>query len=197
MGNLASVARALQVLGFSPYIAESPVELRTAARLVLPGVGAFAEGMDNLEQGGWADEIKQLTADGDVPLLGICLGMQFLADAGVEGGARPGLGLVPGEVQFLGDLAQERVPHVGWNELHQAQSDPLLEDIPQGTDFYFVHSYAFVPADPSHLLASVQYGAAVAAIVRKDNVWGAQFHPEKSSRAGLQLLRNFVERAAC
>lgn len=197
MGNLASVSRAVQTLGHTSYVAEHPSELRTAGRIVLPGVGAFAEGMDSLVRGGWADEIHSLVRGKEVPLLGVCLGMQFLADSGTEGGVRQGLGLVPGEVRYLGELSRERVPHVGWNELRQLRDDVLFASIPDLTDFYFVHSYAFVVADEADLLATVHYGDDVAAVVRRNNVWGAQFHPEKSSRPGLQLLRNFIESAAC
>lgn len=196
MGNLASVSRALETIGFDPFIANHPDELRSAARIVLPGVGAFAEGMDRLNEGGWTGEIRRLVIDEKRPLLGICLGMQFLAERGSEGGEREGLSLIEGEIRHLAELGcEERVPHVGWNEMHISREDPLFETLPEGTDYYFVHSYAFCVADPSTLLGTVRYGCDAAAVVRKDNIWGTQFHPEKSSKAGLQLLRNFVERS--
>jgi glutamine amidotransferase len=198
MGNLASVYRALETIGYDPLIANYPEELRAASRIILPGVGAFAEGMDRLNSGGWTGEIRRLVSGEGRPLLGICLGMQFLADSGSEGGERDGLGFIAGEIVHLADQGcTDRVPHVGWNEMHITRADPLFETIPEGTDYYFVHSYAFQVADPAHLLGTVPYGCDVAAVVRSGNVWGTQFHPEKSSKAGLQLLRNFVERSGC
>jgi glutamine amidotransferase len=196
MGNLASVSRALETIGYQPFVAHYPEELRQASRIVLPGVGAFAEGMDRLARGGWTEALTQLVAGEGRPLLGICLGMQFLAERGDEGGERPGLGFIPGQIVHLGDAGcTERIPHVGWNEVHIRRRDPLFESIPEGTDYYFVHSYAFRVAAEEALLATVSYGCDVAAVVRQGHVWGTQFHPEKSSKAGLQLLRNFVERS--
>lgn len=194
MGNLASVYRALETIGYEPAIATYPEDLMTASRIILPGVGAFAEGMDRLNAGGWTAQIRRLVRDEGRPLLGICLGMQFLADRGSEGGDREGLGLIGGEIVHLTDQGcTGRVPHVGWNETHIARADPLLDLIPERTDYYFVHSYTFRVANESHLLGTAHYGCDVAAVVRSGNVWGTQFHPEKSSKAGLQLLRNFVE----
>jgi imidazole glycerol-phosphate synthase subunit HisH len=193
MGNLASVYRALLTIGADPYVANHPAELKDAYRIILPGVGAFGEGMNRLDEAGWTGEIKRLAGSEGRPLLGICLGMQFLAERGTEGVARDGLGFIGGEVVNLKALGcADRIPHVGWNEVHIAGADPLLERIPEATDFYFVHSYGFRVSDAKCLLATVRYGCDVAAIVGKDNVWGTQFHPEKSSKAGLQLLRNFV-----
>jgi glutamine amidotransferase len=196
MGNLASVSRAIETIGYSPFIADYPADLRQASRIILPGVGAFAEGMDRLDRGGWSDEIRRLVKEGGRPLLGICLGMQFLADRGSEGGEREGLGFVPGEIVHLAEFGcAERIPHVGWNEMRLVRGDPLFETIPDRTDFYFVHSYAFRVAREADLIGAVGYGCDLAAVVRRDNVWGTQFHPEKSSKAGLQLLRNFIERS--
>ena len=195
MGNLASVERAIETIGHEPSIAQHPEDLRDVSRIILPGVGAFAEGMDRLDQGGWTTQIRRLARDEAKPLLGICLGMQFLADRGLEGGRREGLGLVPGEIISLRDMGcNERVPHVGWNEVEIGRDDPLLSSISDRTDFYFVHSYAFKVADPANVIGTAPYGCKVAAVVRRSNVWGTQFHPEKSSKAGLQLLRNFIDR---
>lgn len=198
MGNLASVSRAIETIGYEPVIAEYPEELRRVSRIVLPGVGAFSEGMDRLAAGGWTSELDHLVRVGGRPLLGICLGMQFLATRGSEGGEREGLGFVDGEIVHLSDIGcDERVPHVGWNEVRVCRHDLLLDAIPDRTDFYFVHSYAFRAANSDDVLGAVDYGCEIAAIVRSGNVWGTQFHPEKSSKAGLGLLRNFVERAEC
>ena len=198
MGNLASVSRALQTIGHEPVIAQCPDQLAECSRIVLPGVGAFAEGIDRLSSEGWTSALGKLVRDEGRPLLGICLGMQFLATRGSEGGEREGLNLIQGEVVHLSDLGcSERIPHVGWNEVHLTGADPLFETIPDSTDFYFVHSYAVRVVDPATIVAHVCYGSEVAAVIRRGHVWGAQFHPEKSSKAGLQVLRNFCERGAC
>lgn len=197
MGNLASVQKAVETIGHEPRIVEQPDELGGAERIILPGVGAFGEGMDRLERGGWSEGIRSRVGGG-TPLLGICLGMQFLAERGTEGHERGGLGLIAGEIVSLRELGcTERVPHVGWNETHTLREDPLLEGLPPSTDYYYVHSFAFRATNPEDVLATADYGCDVTAIVRHGRVWGTQFHPEKSSKAGLQLLRNFIERAEC
>ena len=197
MGNLASVHKAIDTIGHEPRIVDRPNELSGAERIILPGVGAFGEGMDRLDQAGWSEAIRS-RASGGTPLLGICLGMQFLAQRGTEGHERDGLGLIAGEIVSLRDLGcTERVPHVGWNETRTRRDDPVLEGLPASTDYYYVHSFAFRVTHPENVLATADYGCDVTAVVRKGRVWGTQFHPEKSSKAGLQLLRNFIERAEC
>lgn len=197
MGNLGSVARALEDLGAQPTIAEHPAALFEASRVVLPGVGAFAEGMSRLREGGWVESLARVVAEGR-PLLGICLGMQMLAARGEEGGESEGLGFVPGRVRRIDALGcRLRVPHVGWNEISYQDPGPLLAHIPSGSDFYFVHSYAIDALAPADLLATVDYGVPLAAAVRRGHVFGTQFHPEKSSRAGRQLLRNFLDYSPC
>jgi glutamine amidotransferase len=198
MGNLGSVRRAFEELGARPFLAERPEALRDADRLVVPGVGAFGEGMARLRAGGWTDVLHTLVRDEGRPLLGICLGMQMLARWGDEGGPSEGLGFIDGRVRRLDDLGCTlRIPHVGWNELEFEANDPLFAHIPQRSDFYFVHSFAFEPTDPAVVSGRTQYGASFAAVVRCGPVIGTQFHPEKSSRAGRQLLRNFIERPPC
>jgi len=203
VGNLGSVVKALDQLGAKAALVTEPARLPDYEALLLPGVGNFGDCARLLAAGGWPQALHEQVAAGR-PLLGICVGMQLLADSSTEGsganaGATPGLGLVPGQVQSLRALGCTlRVPHVGWNALQRTNGgDPLLNDIPDGTDFYFVHSYALVPADPADLVATTDYGIDVAAVVRHGRVWGTQFHPEKSSRAGFQLLRNFLREAAC
>jgi glutamine amidotransferase len=197
MGNLASVHKAVETVGHVPAIVEDPGQLGTFDSIILPGVGAFGEGMERLENGGWTTPLRTAVEAGK-PLLGICLGMQFLAERGTEGEERPGLGFIPGEIVSLRELGcQERVPHVGWNETRTHKADPLMEGLPESADYYYVHSYAFRPTRPEDVVATVDYGCDVTAIVRGGRVWGTQFHPEKSSKAGLQLLRNFIERSAC
>ena len=197
MGNLASVKKAVETLGHTPFVTDDPAHLTNCERVILPGVGAFAEGMDRLESGGWPGAIRGLVDDGR-PLLGICLGMQFFADRGDEGGERRGLGLVSGEIVSLRALGcEERVPHIGWNETKAARSDPLFDGLPEAADYYYVHSFALRVAQPDDVLATTDYGCDVTAVVRRGRVWGTQFHPEKSSKAGLRLLRNFIELGEC
>ena len=198
MGNLASVRRAFEDIGADVIIADHPVAIYEANRIVLPGVGAFAEGMECLKNAGWVESLHDVVTQQRKPLLGICLGMQMLASSGHEGGLSKGLGFVPGQVQRLDTLGCKlRIPHVGWNEVRFKKNDELFNGIPDLSDFYFVHSYAFVPENDEHLIATVPYGFDVAAVVRNGNVFGCQFHPEKSSKAGRQLLKNFMGYAPC
>jgi glutamine amidotransferase len=160
--------------------------------IILPGVGAFAEAMANLRTGGLDAALREQTAKG-VPTLGICLGMQLLASSSTEGGWTAGLGLIPGEVLLLdGQRFGHRVPHIGWNDVARDRDEPLLHGMPPETNFYFVHSYHFRPADPRASVATTPYCGQFTSIVRRGNVVGTQFHPEKSQRAGFQLLTNFL-----
>jgi len=198
MGNLASVRRAFEDIGSDAYIADRPAAIGNANRLVLPGVGAFSDGMQSLRENGWVDGLRATVLEKKLPLLGICLGMQMLASRSYEGGVTEGLDLVPGEVRRLDTLGCDlRIPHVGWNEVRFRTSDAIGDRIPDGSDFYFVHSYGLVPEHEEHLLATAPYGCDVTAVVRNGNVFGCQFHPEKSSRAGRQLLRNFMSYVSC
>lgn len=203
VGNLGSVLRALEDLRVTPVLVNRPVDMHATDCLVLPGVGNFADCIKLLQAAGWVDALHQEVNGYKRPLLGICVGMQLLADASTEGAddgkVTQGLGFVSGRVEHLRVLGCElRVPHVGWNDITcRGKVDPLFGGIPDGTDFYFVHSYAFVPQDPSNVLATADYGVPVTAAVRRGHVWGTQFHPEKSSRAGFRLLRNFIESSKC
>ncbi len=198
MGNMSSVRRSFDVIGAETIIAEHPSELYKADRIVLPGVGAFTEGMFRLHDGGWVTALHNLVVIQGKPLLGICLGMQMLATRGNEGSDTSGLNLIPGNVQRLDMMGCKlRIPHVGWNEVQYKFDDVLFAKIPDASDFYFVHSYAFIPEVPQHVVATVPYGFDIAAAVRKDNIFGCQFHPEKSSKAGRQLLKNFMSYLSC
>ena len=198
MGNLNSVRRAFEDIGAEAIIANHPSVLYEVNRVVLPGVGAFAEGMAHLSHGGWITAMHDVVVNQNKPLLGICLGMQMLATRGHEGGLTEGLGLIPGQVQRLDVLGcNHRIPHVGWNDVSYKTEDLLFEGIPESSDFYFVHSYAFVPESAEHLIATVPYGVDFAAAIRNGHVFGCQFHPEKSSKAGRQLLKNFMSYAPC
>jgi glutamine amidotransferase len=171
----------------------------------LPGVGNFADCARLLHVGGWFHALQDEVQAGQKPLLGVCVGMQLLASCSMEGAnadaldGTPGLGFIPGRVEHLNSLGCHlRVPHVGWNAVAPvSMRGGLFDGIPVGTDFYFVHSYAFVPANPADILATTDYGITVTAAVRRGHVWGTQFHPEKSSRAGFRLLRNFIENRPC
>jgi imidazole glycerol-phosphate synthase subunit HisH len=205
VGNLGSVIRALEELRVTPVLITRAIDMQTADSLILPGVGNFADCAKLLYDGGWVQALRdEVQVDGK-PLLGICLGMQLLATTSMEGSegntamGSLGLGFIPGRVESLRALGCSlRLPHVGWNEVtYQAESRGLFEGIPNSTDFYFVHSYAFVPDDSADIFASTVYGIPVTAAVRRDHVWGTQFHPEKSSRAGFRLLRNFIENPIC
>jgi len=198
MGNLGSVRRALIEVGADPIIAEKPEELQAADRIILPGVGNFADGMENLTKGGWVEGLRENAKRGR-PLLGICLGMQLLADFGAEGGGRAGLGLISGKVQKI-DIpdCSFRIPHSGWNNIKLiGKSVGLFKGIPSETDFYFVHSFVFQPSKSENILATVNYGVPLTAAISSGSIFGTQFHPEKSSKSGLRLLRNFLETQTC
>jgi imidazole glycerol-phosphate synthase subunit HisH len=199
VGNIGSVLGALEELRVTSVLVTDPSALRQADRLILPGVGNFSDCAQILRERGWADALGEAVIGCSRPLLGICLGMQLLADSGTEGsadgGSAPGLGFIPGQVRHLRSFGSTlRVPHVGWNSVYQtAGEDPVLSRIPDRTDFFFVHSYAFAPQDPADVVALADYEGPFPAVVRRGHVWGTQFHPEKSSRAGLRVLQNFIE----
>ena len=198
MGNLGSVRRALEELGAKVVVAKHPELLADANRVVLPGVGAFGEGMQRLRAGGWIEVLQRQVVDGGKPMLGICLGMEMLASSSEENGPTDGLAFIPGSVRRLDKLGcTERIPHVGWNDVSYRPGTPLFAGIPQAMDFYFVHSYAFEPEDPSHVDGTSVYGATLTATVRRGHIFGTQFHPEKSSRAGRQILQNFLAFTPC
>ena len=191
MGNRRSVEKALERAGARASITRDHDELRAADGLVLPGVGAFPLAMRNLTELGVADVIRARVADGD-PLLGICLGMQLLFESSDEVEPTKGLGLIPGVVTAL-DTGGLRVPHIGWNEVRLERESPLTAGLPNGgAAFYHVHSHAARPRDPGDVVGTTDYGERFATIVRRDNVFGVQFHPEKSSADGLHLLGRFV-----
>jgi glutamine amidotransferase len=233
-GNLRNVCKALEHVGARPELTSDAGELTRADKLVLPGVGAFADCLRGLQSRGLAEPLRQLALDGK-PLLGICVGMQLLLDVGEEMGAWPGLGLIGGRVvRFQFDPPPDaaganlqpstlnpqpstfnpqpstsnpqpsilnlqpstfnlKVPHIGWNQIHPAGDHPLLRGVLPGSYAYFVHSYYPVVNDPAHVAATTDYGFNFASVIARDNVWGLQFHPEKSQDVGLQMLRNFVE----
>jgi imidazole glycerol-phosphate synthase subunit HisH len=200
--NLGSVCRAFQRLGVDPLVTANPSDLQRATHIVLPGVGSFADCARNLREAGWVDVIQAQVRAHSKAMLGVCVGMQLLADEGTEWGTHAGLGLIPGRVRRLDELGCTlRIPHVGWNDLVvKGGQDGLLSGIPSGTDMYFVHSYAMEPIDAGDVWATADYGIPVACVVGSGRVMGVQFHPEKSAKAGLKLLQNFLNlpvAAAC
>ena len=193
MGNLASVAKALERSGADVRVTESAAAVRNAAAVVLPGVGAFRDAAARLEHSGLGAAVLERIAAG-TPFLGVCLGLQLLFESSGEGGRWPGLGVFAGTVERL--QTGLKVPHVGWNELAwTAAGAGMAHGLPAAAAVYFVHSYAALPADPTIVAATTDYGGKVVAAVARDSVWAMQFHPEKSSVVGLTLLAHFVDRA--
>jgi glutamine amidotransferase len=189
MGNLRSVEKALEHVGASAAITNDASEVRAADGVILPGVGAFPKAMARVRELG-LDELIAERRDAGVPILGICLGLQLLFDSTTELGGAVGLSLLPGEVSEL-DADGLKVPHIGWSPVRWERNSRLAEGIDTETPFYFVHSFAPRP-EPGDLLGTAAYGARFACAAERDNVFGVQFHPEKSSAAGLRLLSNFA-----
>lgn len=203
VGNLLSVARALTFCGGEVEVTSDLMRIARAERLVLPGVGAFGDCIDEIKARKLDDEVKAFAASGR-PLLGICVGMQVLFDYSEEFGVNPGLGLIPGAVKAIpstgADGAPHKIPHIGWSPLRLPEDNgrngwqgTLLEPVSPGAAVYFVHSFTGWPDDPAFRLADAEYdGRRIAAAVGRDNVWGTQFHPEKSGPTGLGILKAFL-----
>lgn len=190
IGNLRSVQKAFEKAGGMARLVTTPAELADAHAIVLPGVGAFGDGMNNLRAGGFVEPLLELVRAGR-PLLGICLGMQLLFEESEEMGHHRGLGLLPGRVRrFSGSL---KVPQIGWNQIHWRRPTFLRAGVPDGAYAYFVHSYYVEADDPELVLATTDYGIEYPSIVGKGLILGIQFHPEKSQDVGLQILSNFVQ----
>ena len=193
LGNLFSVRNAFKLLGVEAVLSSKPDDIRNADRLILPGVGAFGDGISNLKRLGLDGVLTSEVVDKKKPFLGICLGLQLLADRGFEYGEHPGLGWMRGEVRKL-DVEKSgfKLPHIGWNSIQTVRPSPLLDGIPPDADFYFLNSYHFICGNSEDLVADSSYGGKVTAVVQRENIFGVQFHPEKSQDNGLRLLENFV-----
>ncbi|QSF45254.1 imidazole glycerol phosphate synthase subunit HisH [Paenibacillus tianjinensis] len=192
MGNLHSVSKAVERLGYKSLVTGNPEEIFAADSVILPGVGAFGDAMDQLCSSGLDVIVKEAAAGGQ-PLLGICLGMQLLFSSSEEHGEHTGLDILPGSVVRFAPRDGYKVPHMGWNKLSFLQpQSPLLTNLTEG-HVYFVHSYHVQMGQTSDLLAVTDYGHPVTAVVGRDNVFGMQFHPEKSGELGMKLLGNFLE----
>lgn len=204
-GNLFNLVNALEEVGISPKVTDSPEEARKADRLILPGVGAFGHGIQKVHEKNLAEAVIEVAKAGR-PVLGICLGMQLLTSHSEELGSWAGLDLIPGDVRSLATMITEtaKVPQIGWNYLEPGDSTnaststawagTILEKLPSRPAFYFVHSYGVQTRDPHHTVALTEYGGSrFASVVQRDNVVGCQFHPERSGELGLQLISTFVK----
>lgn len=192
-GNLRSVVHALNHLGVEDMrVVQNARDLRGATQIILPGVGAFGAGMNQLRERGLVQPIRDAVYAG-IPYLGICLGMQFLFERSDEMGEHEGLGILPGYVTRFPEMANLKIPHMGWNQLDIKHSSSLLDGLSEESYAYFVHSYYCVPEQQSDVLATVDYGIPFTAVVQREQIYGVQFHPEKSQRTGLQILTNFLK----
>ena len=189
MGNLHSVQKAFAFLGAQPVLTQDAAQIEQAERLVLPGVGAFADAMAELERLRLTDAVRK-AADKGTPLLGICLGMQLLFESSAEGSGCPGLGLLEGRIEKLPDKGL-KIPHMGWNTVVN-QDEVFFAALPEAFSVYFVHSFAALDTGKPYVAGVTEYGVPFACAVRQGNVFGAQFHPEKSGENGMQILRNFL-----
>lgn len=195
VGNLKSIENALRYhhKALQVETVNNADKIKNYSKIILPGVGAFGDAIRKVREKHFDEAIREEIIKGKY-LLGICLGMQMLATKSFEYGEHEGLNLIEGEVKHFRDIITDlRVPHIGWNDVDFVREDVLLKNIENKSDFYFVHSYFFSCRDQAHVLGQTDYGVNFASIVKKDNIYGAQFHPEKSQEAGLKFMKNFVE----
>ncbi|OUP00454.1 imidazole glycerol phosphate synthase subunit HisH [Drancourtella sp. An210] len=192
-GNMRSVEKALIHLGEKPIVTRDREKILSADRIILPGVGSFGDAMENLEKFGLPDILKE-AVDSGIPLLGICLGMQVLFEESEESKGVKGLGFLKGKILRIPAKDGLKIPHMGWNSLEYPREGRLFQDIPEHSYVYFVHSYYLKAEDEDIVTATADYGVKIHASVERGNIFGCQFHPEKSGEIGLQILKNFVER---
>jgi glutamine amidotransferase len=190
LGNLLSISNALSKLGYTFKVSNEIEDIKEAKAFILPGVGAFAEAMNNLKKLDIINVLKEQVLIKKKPILGICLGMQILADHSEENGSHEGLGWIEGEIKRLKKTSDFKVPHVGWNNLNIIKKGPLFDLCDKNSHFYFDHSYGFICED-KYTLANIRLDRNIAVAVQKDNIFGVQFHPEKSQLCGLKLFRSF------
>ncbi len=190
-GNLLSVQKAFRYIGCGISVTSDPEELKAASAAVLPGVGAFGDAMGCLQRSGLTQPVLDFIASGK-PFLGICLGMQLLFEGSEESPEVPGLGVLPGKILRIPDAPGLKIPHIGWNSLDIRQKDGLYEGLEPNPYVYFVHSYYLKADDPGIVSATAEYGVRIDASVRRENLMATQFHPEKSGRAGIAMLKNFA-----
>lgn len=190
ISNIGSLRQAVYSQGFDTILVRRESDLASIDRLILPGVGSFALAMSRLKSANLIDPIHRFSMELK-PILGICLGMQLLADIGTEGGGSEGLGLIAGNIKKIASSSLIRIPHVGWNEVNQRRFHPVLKGVRNNVDFYFVHSYCFVVLNNENILGTSSYGDEFTSIVAQKNIIGVQFHPEKSQLNGLRIIDNF------
>ena len=193
LGNLASVAKAFEKAGDKVVISSDNNLISKADHLVLPGQGAFSDGINNIRKLKLDKIIYQQVLKEKKPILGICLGMQLMADKGYENGERQGLGLIEGETVKINTSANIRLPHIGWDDVNIKKKSPLFSDIPDNSDFYFLHSYYLIPSNKSLIVATCTYGQKFVVSAQKGNIFATLFHPEKSHEFGIKLIKNFLE----
>ncbi|MEZ6141953.1 MAG: imidazole glycerol phosphate synthase subunit HisH [Zavarzinella sp.] len=193
MGNLRSVQKAFETIGYSASIEQHPEKIAAADRLILPGVGAFQDAIAHITESGISEVLHTHIQRGR-PFLGICLGLQLLFETGYEDGTHRGLGFLPGEVVRFDPHPGLKIPHMGWNSINTVPDCPLFHDIPLGSHFYFVHSYYARPTEPNVVAATADYPTPFCAAIWRDNLLATQFHPEKSQQVGLRLLENFMKK---
>lgn len=191
IGNIRAIRSSLTVVGADSTVVETPEQIASFSYLLLPGVGSFSEPSKKLFDSGWAEALHAAANRGQ-PILGICLGMQLLGLSSSEGGESAGLGLITGRTSLLPRSESARIPHVGWNSVHQRREHPIYEGIPNHTDFYFSHSFAMKLNESAEMLGTTTHGEEFTSVVGRGTTLGIQFHPERSQRAGLRLLLNFV-----
>lgn len=194
MGNLWSVAHALRFLGAKSRVSKNPAEIHTAERLILPGVGSYFRAMHRLRATGLADALLEAVTARKSKILGICLGMQLMAERGSEDGASVGLGLIPGNVDpfSAAELGEQKTPHIGFNTVFASSKSVLLGNLSPKADFYFAHSYRMLPAEGAVSVGLCRHGIDFLASYERENIFAVQFHPEKSQTNGLQVLENFL-----
>jgi len=197
LGNLGSIRNMFKKIGVESIISSEPSQIINASKLVLPGVGNFGKGMYELEKSGLKDLLTQKVINNKTPILGICLGMQLMTDDSEESGSK-GLGWIPARtLKFNFDSLDLKVPHMGWNTVQVSNDNPLIENSEEEIRYYFVHSYYVKVSDEIHSLAKTNYGITFDSAIQKDNIYGVQFHPEKSHKYGMNLLRNFSKIQNC
>jgi glutamine amidotransferase len=194
MGNIRSVENAVKKLNFNVSIVKDPEDINNVDKLILPGVGSFKEAMKLLNTGNWIEKINFNVIQKKKPIFGICLGMQLFGSSSEEFGFTKGFNFIDGEIKSLKNIGCiNNLPQIGWNSIKKKNEHIFMNGIPDNTDFYFVNSFAFKPKDTSNIISETDYGVKFCSVIAKDNIFGTQFHPEKSSKAGNQLLKNFLD----
>jgi len=196
IGNIGSIVGSINNLGINYQIIEEEKQFNNIEKLILPGIGSFKKCKEILDEKKFTKKIIEKVTIEKIPILGICLGMQLLAHLGEEGninGFSQGLKLIEGKVENLKKIGSTLVlPHIGWNNIKIKNNSPIIKNIPDDTDFYFVHSYAYNNIKENYIIAETIYGISFPVIIQKEHIWGTQFHPEKSSKAGLEIIKNFI-----